>query len=191
MVASMKARLASLPGECVLVFDWYDNVSHKDHELMRRAGVGSTNYNIAINSPLRSRGAILKNKHNYRHMSRMLSTFDMGAAVTIDPHDTGVFGYEDAFVTITRYVLHVVIRGRMWCVFYATIPTCSWLLCSGCGGTSLWTSTICGWSGTQHQPDVHESRLQMPSVAWDARLNWLRHYILPIQQRRGIVPECP
>ena len=40
-----------------------------------------------------------------------------------------------------------------------------------------------GWSGTQHQPDVHYTRLQMSSVAWNARLNWLRHFILPIQQR--------
>ena len=64
LVASMKARLASLPGECVLVFDRYDHVSPKDHELMRRGGVGSMNYNLAINSPLPSRDAILKNKQN-------------------------------------------------------------------------------------------------------------------------------
>ena len=72
LVASMKSRLASLPGECVLVFDRCDKVgplSPKDHERMRRAGVGSTNYNIAINSPLPSRDAILKNTHN-RLLSR-------------------------------------------------------------------------------------------------------------------------
>ena len=89
LVASMKARLASLPGECVLVFDRYDNVSPNDHERMRRAGVDSTNYNLAINTLLPSRGAILKNKHNKRQLSRVLSTFDMGAAVTIDTQDTG------------------------------------------------------------------------------------------------------
>ena len=50
LVASMKARLAYLPGECVLVFDRYDHVSPKDHERMRRAGVGSTNYNIPIST---------------------------------------------------------------------------------------------------------------------------------------------
>ena len=31
----------------------------------------------------------------------------------------------------------------------------------------------------------------MPPVAWNARFNWLRPYILPIQQRQGIGPECP
>ena len=55
VVASKKARRASRPGERVLVFDRYDNVSPKDHERMRRAGVGSTKYNIAINSPLPKR----------------------------------------------------------------------------------------------------------------------------------------
>ena len=62
----MKAGLASLPGECVLVFDRYDNVSPKDHKRMRRAGVGSTNYGIVINSPLPSRDAIMKNNHHKR-----------------------------------------------------------------------------------------------------------------------------
>ena len=104
----MKARLASLPGEYVLVFDRYDNVSLKDHEQLRRAGVGSTHYIIAINSPLPSRDAILRNKHNKRQFSRVLSTFDMAAAVTIDTQDKGVFGHEEADVTIIRCVLQAV-----------------------------------------------------------------------------------
>ena len=111
-VASTKARLASLPGECVLVFDRYDNVSPKDHERLRRAGVGSTNDNIPINSPLPNRDAILKNKHNKRQLSRVLSAFDMSAAVTIDTQDTGVFGYEEADVIIISYVMQAVGEGK-------------------------------------------------------------------------------
>ena len=105
----MKVRLDSLPGKCVLVFDRYDNVSSKDHGRRPSAGVGSTNYNIAINSPLPSRYAILKNKHNYRQLSRVLSTFDMGAGVTIDTHATG---HEEADVTIISYVLQAVGEGK-------------------------------------------------------------------------------
>ena len=115
LVASMKSRLASLPGDCVLVFDRCDNVaplSPKDHEQMRRAGVGSTNYNIAINNPLPSRDAILKNTHNKRQLSRVLSTFDMSAAVTIDTRNPGVFGHGEADVTIISYVLQVVGDGK-------------------------------------------------------------------------------
>ena len=79
---------------------------------MRRAGVGSTNYKLAINSPLRSRDAILKNKHNKIQLSRFLSTFDMGAAVTIDTQDIAVFGHEEADVTTISYVLQAVGEGN-------------------------------------------------------------------------------
>ena len=94
------------------VFDRHDHVSPKDHERMRRAVAGSMNYNLAINSPLPSRDAILKNKHNKRHLSRVLSTFDMGAAVTIETQYTGVFGNEEVDVTIISYVLIGSRRGK-------------------------------------------------------------------------------
>ena len=126
------------------MFDRYDHVSPKDHEWMRRGGVGSTNYNIAINSPLPSRDAILKNKHNKRQLSRVLSTFNMSGAVMIDTRNPGVFGHGEADVTIISYVLQAVSEEIMWCVCSATIPTCLCFLCSGCGGTSLWT--IARWS---------------------------------------------
>ena len=95
------------------MFDRYDHVSPKNHERMRRgAGVGSTNYKRAINSPLPNRDAILKNKHNKRQLSHVLSTFDMGTAVTIDTQYTGVFGHEEADVTIISYVLQALGEGN-------------------------------------------------------------------------------
>ena len=72
----------------------------------------AVNYNLAINSPIPSRDAILKNKHNKRHLSRVLSTFDMGAAVIIDTQDTGAFEHEAADVTIISYVLQAVGEGK-------------------------------------------------------------------------------
>ena len=82
-------------------------------------------------------------------------------------------------------------RAPQWCVCIATIPTCSCFLCSACGGTSLWTSARCRWSaGTERYSTSTRRAIQMPSVAWNARLNWLRHYILPIHQIQGIDPEC-
>ena len=110
-MASIKARLASLPGECILVFDRNDNVSPNDHERMRRAGVVSTNYNIPINSPP-NRDTFLKNKHKTLQLSRVFNTFDMSAAVTIDTQDTGVFAYEEVGVTIISYVLQAVGEGN-------------------------------------------------------------------------------
>ena len=38
----------------------------------RVAGVGSTTFNLAMNSPLPSREAVIKNKHNKRGLSRLL-----------------------------------------------------------------------------------------------------------------------
>ena len=110
----MKARLASLPGECVPAFDQYDNdESPKDHERMWRAGEGSTNYNIAINCPFPS-------------------------AVTIDTQDTRVFGHEEAYVTIISYMMQAVGKGKLRVLCDDTDVSC--FLCSGCGGTSLWAS---------------------------------------------------
>ena len=60
------------PGtEKILVVNRYDDISAKDQERIRRAGEGSTDYNMTIISPLPSRDAILKNKHNKLDMSRI------------------------------------------------------------------------------------------------------------------------
>ena len=159
MEASTKALPASLPGERVLVFDRYDHASPNGHERMLRAEVSSTNYNIAINSRLPSRDAIMKSNHNKRQLSRVFSTFNMGAAVTINTQDTGMFAHEEAKFTIISYVLQPFVEGkngacalprfrrvRASCVLgveephYGQLPDADGAL---------------GWSGTQHQPGVH------------------------------------
>ena len=71
-----KQRLSGYHGyppgtEEILVFD----ISSKDHERIRRGDVGSTDYNLPINSSLPSRDAILKNKHK-------LELSDMSASLT-------------------------------------------------------------------------------------------------------------
>ena len=48
--------------EQVLVFDRYDNLSAKDHERMRCAGEGSTDYNLAANSPLPNRDVLIQHR---------------------------------------------------------------------------------------------------------------------------------
>ena len=102
----MKARLASLPGECVLVFDRNDNLSPKDHERMRRrSGLFELQYTYQQYS---SSDTFLKNKHKTLQLSRVFSTFDISAAVTIDTQDTGLFGHEE----IISYVLQAVGEGK-------------------------------------------------------------------------------
>ena len=89
------------PGtEKILVFDRYDDISAKDHERVRRGGEGSTDYNLTINSPLPSRDAILKNKHKKLELSRILSTLDMDADMSIDSRYNGGFEHNEADVTM-------------------------------------------------------------------------------------------
>jgi len=83
IVKSIKTRLSSLAGKKVLVFDKYHNVSAKDYERMRRAGIGS------INTPLPSRDAIMRNKHKLQ-LSKVLCTFSFGKGVTMESPSNGV-----------------------------------------------------------------------------------------------------
>ena len=159
---------------------------------MRRAGVGSTNYNIAINSHLPCRDAILENEHHKRQLSIMLSAFYMGIAFTIDTQDTWVFRHDEADVTIISYVLQAVCSGnnvvRILCddtdVFVLLV---FWMWRNQLVDKCQLRMERCSTSTRR----TRSYRLQMSSVAWHARLNWLRYYILPIQQRQGIGPECP
>ncbi len=109
LVESIKGRLSCYPAgtEKILVFDKYDDLSAKDHERMRRAGEGSTDYNLTTSSPLPHRDAVLKNKHNKQELSRVLSTFNLGADVSTETRDYGGFAHDEADVTMMTYLLQL------------------------------------------------------------------------------------
>ena len=95
-----------------LVFDRYAELSAKDHERQRRAGVGSTTFNLDLNCLLPSREALLKNKINKRCLARLLSTFDLGSDVSVESHNDGIFLHEEADVTIISYLFQAADAGR-------------------------------------------------------------------------------
>ena len=112
-----KQRLSSQHGypagtENILVYDSYDDISAKDHERVRRGGEGSTDYNLTIHSPLPSRDAILMNKHNKLELSRILSTLDMDADMSIDSRYNGGFEHDEADVTMIAYLLQAAESGK-------------------------------------------------------------------------------
>ena len=117
-----KQRLSSdhgyPPGTAkILVFDRYDDIPAKYHERIRRGGgggggEGSTDYTLTINSPLPSRDAILKNKHNKLELSRILSTLDMDADMPIDSRYNGGFEHDEADVTMIAYLLQAAESGK-------------------------------------------------------------------------------
>ena len=79
LAKGMETRLINYKGaETYVIFDRYDGISAKDHERQRRAGKGSTEYQLTLNSPLPGRDAIMKNKNNKRKLSQLLCTHDLG-----------------------------------------------------------------------------------------------------------------
>ena len=97
----------------LLVFDRYADISAKDHERVRRGGEGSTDYNLTVNSPLPSGDAILKNTHNKLELSRILSTLDMDADMSIDSRYNGGFEHDEADVTMIAYLLQAAESGKL------------------------------------------------------------------------------
>ena len=105
IVASISTRLSTLAGDKVLVFDKYYDVSAKDHDRMRRAGIGFISYDLTNNTPLPSRYVIMKNKHNKLQLSNILSTYDFGKGVTVESRSDGVFAHDEADITMISYLL--------------------------------------------------------------------------------------
>ena len=109
LVNNIQQHMEKYPSKCekILVFDKYEDNSAKDHERMRRAGEGSTKYNLTVNAPLPARESVMRNKHNKRSLSKVLASFDMGNNVTVECQDDGGFGHEEADVTMVAYMLQV------------------------------------------------------------------------------------
>ena len=89
----------------------YTETSAKDHERQWQAGVGSTTFNVDLNSPLPSREAVTKNKHNNCDLSRILSTFILGYGVSVESRDDGVFLHDEADITIISYLFQAADDG--------------------------------------------------------------------------------
>ena len=53
----------------------------------------------------------MKNKHNKRDLSRLLCTFNLGCGVTVDRIHDGVFGHNEADITIISYMLQAADDG--------------------------------------------------------------------------------
>ena len=105
IVESIKRRLSPVPGEKILVFDKYHDLSAKDHERVRRAGIGSTKYNLTVNTQLPNREAIMRNKHSKLVLSHVMSTYSFGGNVTVESHSDGIFKHDEADITMISHFL--------------------------------------------------------------------------------------
>ena len=109
LVESIKTRLSIIAGE-ILVFDKYHEVSAKDHERMRGAGIGSINYDLTRNTPLPSRDTIMRDKHKLQ-LSECLSTYDFGEDVTVESCIHGAFNHDEADITMISHLLMAAESG--------------------------------------------------------------------------------
>ena len=61
LVEETKRKIGSYGTEAFILFDWYDDVSPKDHEWHTRALKGSTNYQLNRSTPLLRRKEVMNN----------------------------------------------------------------------------------------------------------------------------------
>ena len=190
---STKQRLSSYHGyppgtEKIMLFDRYDDIPAKDHDGIRRGGgEGSTDYNLTINSPLPSRDAILKNIHNKLELSRILSTIDMDADMSIDSRYNGGFEHEEADVTMIAHLLQAAESGQS-VIRILTDDTDVFVLLVYC----VWKMQLHyavkmeRWNGVVIYINATcllvVTGFQMSAVARNACHQRLRHCIIPIQQ---------
>ena len=105
IVESINTKLSHIPGEKVLLFYKYHDISAKDHERMRRAGLGSINYDLTVNTPLPSREVLMRNKHNKLQLSKVQIPSTLGEGVTVESCTNGGFNHDEADITMISYVL--------------------------------------------------------------------------------------
>ena len=113
LAASMKARVEVYSdAHRTLVFDKYQEISPKDHERTRRAGVGTVDYNLNLQTILPRREAIMKNKNNKRELSALLSRHNYGKQTTVESQSDGLYGHGEADITILSFVLKAASKGH-------------------------------------------------------------------------------
>ena len=117
VVENIKTRLGHLynRAEVFVIFDQYEKVSAKDHERQRRAGEGSVEYNIELNTVLPGREAIMKNSANKQKLCKLLCTFDLGQNVHMVSRFDALAKHDEADITLVSYVLEAA-KGGAKCI---------------------------------------------------------------------------
>ena len=112
LAQGMKSRLINYGSvETYIIFDRHDGISAKDHERQRRAGEGSTAYQLTLNSPFPGRDAIMKNKNNKRQLTQLLCTHDLGSSIQLVSTSNSIVRHDEADVSLISYMLHAASSG--------------------------------------------------------------------------------
>ena len=114
LVDGIKEKISKYPKDVdkLIIFDRYEEVSAKGHERQRRAGSGSAQYNLEINTALPGRDAIMKNTSNKQRLYHLLCTFQiLENTYTIGKEDCSV-KHEEADTIMISYVLKAAKEGK-------------------------------------------------------------------------------
>lgn len=108
----MKSRLGNHRGtETYVIFDRHEGISAKDHERQRRAGDGSTRYQLTLNSPLPGRDAIMKHKDNKRQLAQLLCAHELGSNIELVSRTNSIARHDEADISLISYMLHAASMG--------------------------------------------------------------------------------
>ncbi|KAJ3599228.1 hypothetical protein NHX12_033191 [Muraenolepis orangiensis] len=87
-----------------------DEPSAKCHERRRRAGLGATEYELTLNTPLPGREAVMKSTSNKTQLSCLLCTYDLTAdKILLVNHMDRMVKHEEA--TLISYMLEAARAG--------------------------------------------------------------------------------
>ena len=98
-------RITQMPSDPhkKVIFDKYNMNTAKEHERQRRAGEGSTEYNIVLNTTLAGRDSIMKNTANKRKLCNLLCTYDLGPKIDLVCKQDTTVEHDEADVSHQRH----------------------------------------------------------------------------------------
>ena len=114
IVDGMKERIKQFPDDAdkLIIFDKYKEISAKGHERQRRAGAGSAQYNLEINTALPGRETIMKNTSNKQKLFKLLCKFEIWEnTYTIEEENCNV-KHEEADIIMISYMLEAAKSGK-------------------------------------------------------------------------------
>ncbi len=107
----MKERLKDTDNaKKYIIFNRFVQGSAKEHERNRRAGEGSTDFNITYNTQLPRRDSIIKNTGNKRGLFNLLCTFKLDEDTTMVGKDESIVRHDEADITLISYMLDAAKR---------------------------------------------------------------------------------
>ena len=108
---SCSQRLLPYKTQTLVIFDQYENISAKDHERQRRAGGGSTEYNLTLTTVLPGREIIMKNKRNKQRLGELLCTNDLGEHIQLVNKADSFVTNEEADISMISHMLDALKNG--------------------------------------------------------------------------------